>query len=161
TVKFFPPNPFDNYDSTISVVIGKGSLVADPLYALSVNGDTCMSGGGGGWETTSDERLKEDITPFTAGLREIMELQPGRFRYRNLKRGPKDNEEQIGLTAQQVQKYIPEAVTADSKGWLMLKTDPVRWAMLNAINKQQAEIETLKEKLKALRTRRGILNSPN
>jgi hypothetical protein len=42
--------------------------------------------------------------------------------------------------AQDVQKLIPEAVSADNQGYLIVNNDPILWAMLNAIKEQQAQI---------------------
>ena len=47
----------------------------------------------------------------------------------------------LGFVAQDVQKIIPEAVTENSKGYLLVNNDPILWAMLNAIKQQQREIE--------------------
>jgi trimeric autotransporter adhesin len=50
-----------------------------------------------------------------------------------------------------VQKVIPEAVTENSKGYLLVNNDPILWAMLNAIKEQQKEIGELKSELRATR----------
>jgi len=51
-----------------------------------------------------------------------------------------DSDEHVGLVAQEVQKVIPEAVTENSKGYLLINNDPIIWAMLNAIKEQQRQI---------------------
>ena len=58
--------------------------------------------------------------------------------------GIKDDQEHIGFVAQEVEKVIPEAVSRNSRGYLLLNNDPILWTMLNAIKQQQAEIEALK-----------------
>jgi len=50
-----------------------------------------------------------------------------------------------------VQRAIPEAVTENSKGYLLVNNDPIIWAMLNAIKEQQKEIRDLKSELQATR----------
>jgi hypothetical protein len=103
--------------------------------------------GGGSWLNFSDERLKIRGGVFDAGLNEILKLNPIRYRYnKDNPLGIPDEGEHIGLSAQEVQKVIPEAVTKNSKGYLMLNNDPVLWAMLNAIKEQQKTIEELKKK---------------
>ena len=47
------------------------------------------------------------------------------------------------------QKVIPEAVTQNDKGYLLVNNDPIIWAMLNAIKKQQGMIEQQKETIRA------------
>jgi len=48
--------------------------------------------------------------------------------------------ERIGLGAHAVQQVIPEAVTKNAEGYLMVNNDPIIWTMLNAIKEQQKEI---------------------
>ncbi len=81
-----------------------------------------------------------------------MQLQPLRYEYRpNNVLGIKSEGEHIGFGAQAVQKIIPEAVTSNSHGYLMVNNDPILWTMLNAIKEQQKEIEQLKGQIKQLR----------
>ena len=70
-----------------------------------------------------------------------MNLNPVRYRYNEVNAlGIHSPGEHIGVVAQEVQKVIPEAVTADSKGYLIVNNDPIIWSMLNAIKEQQALI---------------------
>ena len=55
-----------------------------------------------------------------------------------------------------MQKVIPEAVTQNSNGYLMLNGDPIMWTMLNAIKEQQKEIEALKSEVRKLRGARPV-----
>jgi septal ring factor EnvC (AmiA/AmiB activator) len=57
--------------------------------------------------------------------------------------GIKDGQEHIGFVAQEVEKVIPEAVTRNSRGYLLVNNDPILWTMFNAIKQQQAEIDAL------------------
>ena len=72
--------------------------------------------------------------------------------------GIRDTEEHVGLVAQDVQQVIPEAVTENNKGYLLVNNDPIIWTMLNAIKeqqaliqKQQAQIARLSSQVKAIR----------
>src|SRR5262249_45393910 len=108
---------------------------------LSVNG-TANKPGGGSWSTFSDERLKNIKNRFTTGLSAVMQLQPLRYEYKSDNAlGLQSQGEQIGFSAQAVQKLIPEAVTQNDKGYLLVNNDPIIWTMLNAIKEQQAQIE--------------------
>jgi hypothetical protein len=62
--------------------------------------------------------------------------------------------ERIGVTAQAVQQVIPEAVTKNAQGYLMVNNDPIIWTMLNAIKEQQKEIVELKRQIQQLRATR-------
>ena len=129
--------------------VGIGTSTPDQL--LSVNGDASKNGGGS-WLSFSDERLKNIRGPYTSGLKAVMQLQPLRYQYRpnNAMNLPQSGEH-IGFGAQAVQKVIPEAVTANANGYLMVNNDPIIWTMLNAIKEQQAQIQELKQEVRRLR----------
>lgn len=128
--------------------VGIGTSAPDQL--LSVNGDASKVGGGS-WQSFSDERLKKIKGNFNSGLKAVMQLQPLRYEYlRDNAVGIKSEGEHIGFGAQAVQKVIPEAVTANDNGYLMVNNDPIIWTMLNAIKEQQQQIEELKAQIRQL-----------
>jgi hypothetical protein len=130
--------------------VGIGTTSAD--NTLTVNGSADKPGGGS-WGTYSDGRLKTVNGGFTSGLTEVMKIQPVHYRYKpDNAMGIRDTDEHIGVVAQEVQKIIPEAVTQNSKGYLLVNNDPIIWTMLNAIKQQQGEFQQEKSELaKALR----------
>lgn len=122
-----------------------------PTDLLSVNG-TASKPGGGTWAVFSDERLKHIKGNFTSGLNAVMRLQPLRYEYKaDNALGIKSPGEHIGFGAQAVQQVIPEAVTQNANGYLMVNNDPIIWTMLNAIKEQQQEIVELKRQIRQLR----------
>lgn len=130
--------------------VGIGTTAPD--QKLSVNGDANKVGGGS-WLNFSDERLKSVKGRFNTGLKAVMQLQPIRYEYlKNNALGLKSEGEHIGFRAQSLEKLIPEAVTQNSDGYLMVNNDPIIWTMLNAIKEQQKEIEQLKGQIKKLQT---------
>ena len=133
-------------DSSGNVGIGTTA----PTQTLSVNG-TAGKPGGGTWDVFSDERLKNIKGRYNSGLKALMQLQPIRYEYKpNNPLGIKSEGENVGFGAQSLQKIIPEAVTRDSSGYLMVKSDPVLWTMLNAIKEQQKEIVELRAQVRRL-----------
>ena len=121
-----------------------------PTDLLSVNG-TASKPGGGTWAVFSDERLKNVKGNYNSGLKAVMQLQPLRYQYKpDNALGLKSNGEHIGFGAQSLQKVIPEAVTENSNGYLMVNSDPILWTMLNAIKEQQKEIAELKAQVRKL-----------
>jgi hypothetical protein len=129
--------------------VGIGTSTPDQL--LSVNGDASKNGGGS-WLSFSDERLKNIRGPYTSGLKAVMQLQPLRYHYRqNNPLNLPQSGEHIGFGAKAVQQVIPEAVTANADGYLMVNNDPIIWTMLNAIKEQQQQIEELKQEVRRLR----------
>ena len=124
-----------------------------PTQKLSVNG-TAGKTGGGTWDVFSDVRLKRIRGTYNSGLKAVMQLQPLRFEYKpDNALGLVSEGEHVGFSAQDVQKVIPEAVT-NSNGYLMVKSDPILWTMLNAIKEQQKEIDELKKEVRRLRATR-------
>jgi len=129
--------------------VGIGTSTPDQL--LTVNGGASKPGGGS-WATFSDERLKTIKGSFTTGLKAVMRLQPLRYEYKpDNALGIHANGEHVGFAAQAMERIIPEAVTKDEQGYLLLNNDPVLWTMLNAIKEQQREIEQVKGQIRRLR----------
>jgi len=82
-----------------------------------------------------------------------MQLQPIRYEYKpDNALGLKSEGQHIGFGAQALQKIIPEAVTKNADGYLMVNNDPILWTMLNAIKEQQKEITALKAEVQKLRS---------
>src|SRR5260370_34159948 len=81
-----------------------------------------------------------------------MQLQPLRYEYKpNNALGVKCSGEHVGFSAQAGEKIIPEAVTKNDKGYLLVNNDPILWTMLNAIKEQQKRIEQLTRQVRHLR----------
>jgi hypothetical protein len=130
--------------------VGIGTESPDDL--LSVNGSADKPGGGS-WGTFSDSRLKTVNGSFGSGLNEVLKLHPIRYRYKpGNAMGIRDTDEHIGVVAQEVRQVIPEAVTENGQGYLLVNNDPIIWSMLNAIKEQQGEFRQQQAELaKALR----------
>ncbi len=125
--------------------VGIGTTSPDSL--LTVNGSADKPGGGS-WGTFSDARLKTLDGNFNSGLSQILKLHPVRYRYKaENAMGIRDRDEHVGFVAQEVRRAIPEAVTENSKGYLLVNNDPILWTMLNAIKEQQLEITALRARL--------------
>ncbi|HEX5873690.1 MAG TPA: tail fiber domain-containing protein [Pyrinomonadaceae bacterium] len=129
--------------------IGIGTTA--PTDKFVVNG-TASKPGGGTWAVFSDERLKRIRGTYNSGLKAVMQLQPLRYEYKaDNPLGIQSQGEHIGFGAQAVQEVIPEAVTTNAEGYLMVNNDPIIWTMLNAIKEQQAQIVELKKQVRQLR----------
>jgi hypothetical protein len=87
---------------------------------------------------TSDIRLKNNIRPLRYGLKQILELNPVSFTW-------KENPEQqkIGLIAQEVKKIIPEVVSEGEN--LGLNYAELVSVLIKAIQEQQEIINKLKK----------------
>ena len=144
------------FSNTVPVLTVTGGNVGigtqAPTDKFVVNGNASKPGGGT-WAVFSDERLKKVHGAYNSGLKAVMQLQPVRYEYKpDNAMGIKSEGEHIGFAAQAVQRVIPEAVTTNSSGYLMVNNDPIIWTMLNAIKEQQKEIVELKRQIHQLRT---------
>jgi len=129
--------------------------------------------GGGAWASTSDERIKNVRGPYTAGLREIVQLDPVRYSYKGNEtdskpesseaapypsspnfRSAKNNREFVGLVAQDTEKVMPELVkktrsfidgieVADLR---QIDSTPLIFALINAVKELTARVEQLEAK---------------
>lgn len=57
----------------------------------------------------------------------------------------------VGLIAQDVQKVLPEAVEEREGGYLGIDSDPIYWAMFNAIKDLKAENDALREEIEHIK----------
>ena len=111
--------------------IGIGTTAPD--QKLSVNGNASKVGGGS-WATFSDRRLKTVHGPFLRGLKELLQLKPISYNYNDDNPlGLPNEKDHIGFVAQEVETLIPEAITYNQEGFLMIDNDPIIWTMLNAV----------------------------
>jgi len=123
--------------------LGIGTFNLDAAYSLSL-GAGARKPGGGTFDGYSDLRLKSVTGNYEYGLNEVLRLQPIRYQYyKNDALGLPSDKEFIGLSAQDVQAVIPEAVREDANGYLLLNENPVVFAMLNAIK----ELKGLNDRL--------------
>ena len=103
-------------------------------------GGAALKGGTLAWENLSDIRTKNVHSQYTLGLKEILQLTPIVYSYKkDNPRGYNSDAEYVGFSAQEVQKVIPRAVHTDEKGYLSLTSDPIIWAMFNALKEENAE----------------------
>jgi hypothetical protein len=104
---------------------------------------------------TSDARLKREVAGFRYGLREVLQLRPVTFEWKDR---PEDRPH-LGLIAQEVQRVIPETVVAGSDPAAMLGmtyTDLVP-VLIKAIQEQQGSIAALTAANAALMARVAAL----
>jgi hypothetical protein len=93
----------------------------------------------------SDVSLKHEIKPVRYGLREVMELNPVDWKWNS------NEQEEMGLIAQEVLKVLPELVVRmDETGLLGIKYAGLLPVMLKAMQEQNKLIENLQARLEAV-----------
>lgn len=118
--------------STITAITAKGGIV------------TQLTG-------TSDERLKDSVA-YVGGLEQILGITPVSYRWNEkgqVHTGLSGDQEYVGFLAQDVQKQIPEAITATemskdgSEEYLSFDDRPVVAALVNAVKQLATKVQHL------------------
>ena len=118
--------------------------------------------GGGMWVSLSDETVKENIQPYTAGLNEILQLEPVNYNYIKALGEELNARNFVGLTAQSAIKVMPEMKTQntpalsktvfdrikretnlDPTQFLGLDPSPLVYALINAVKELTGRLENL------------------
>lgn len=105
----------------------------------------------------SDARLKNIFGDNKAGLKEINALEVKNFTYKN----DKEKTPHVGVIAQQLQKVFPNSVTKDEKGYLMIRTEEIFYAMVNSIKELFAMFQDITAKVTGLDKRITELEQQN
>lgn len=115
-----------------------------PEVTLDVNGNIR----GNNISVPSDMRYKKEMGELRNILRILDSLRSYTYFYRTDKFKDKDFPEtrQIGMIAQEVEKYFPELVSTDKRGYKSLNYARFTAVLLVAIKEQQEEITLLKKK---------------
>lgn len=109
--------------------------------------------GGGNFNVYSDRQIKQDITPYTKSINDILQLNPVNYRYTAaFMRSDQPSQPFVGLIAQDVQETsFADCVSIDSQGYCMLDTSEMMFALINSIKQLSAEVNTLKAEVAALK----------
>ena len=134
---------FDNNEIMVRL---NGS--ARPLYLQQHGGELHTGGaafkpGGGNWTASSDRRLKKNISSFTDGLDEIMQVRPVNFEYKEVPG------EYVGIIAQEMQQIAPYMID-DSGEYLTYDGTALTYMLVNAVQEQQNIIERQQEQIDML-----------
>lgn len=101
----------------------------------------------------SEEALKQNIQPFTAGLTIVKRLKPVAFKWKA------DGVSDVGLNAEDVALVAPELVTRNDKGKAEdVKETSLSVVLINALKEQQEQIESQQKQIETLRRQVNTLN---
>jgi len=122
-----------------------------PTQALEVNGRAISSTG---WATTSDMRLKKNISPLSGALDKLLSLRGVSFDWKEPEKYGAGN--RIGLIAQEVEKVFPEWVGVDSAGFKSLASHGLEALMIESFRELKEENKALKAAVAELQSKLGI-----
>jgi hypothetical protein len=123
----------------------------DVTGAMRVTGQAYTTTGNGSFTILSDSRFKKINGVYDRGLEDILNVDVIRYNYlSNNPLGSDPTQEYIGVTAQNLQQAIPEAVK-EKDGYLTVNTSPILWTLVNAVKELNEQLKVEKfdnEKLK-------------
>ncbi|MEO7960673.1 MAG: tail fiber domain-containing protein [Ginsengibacter sp.] len=121
-----------------------GTPTPNGANRLTVSGSVSASM----YNVSSDRRLKLNIKSLNYGLKEILELQPVSYSW---KENP-SKDPQLGLIAQDVKVVVPEIVSGDENtGTLSINYTAIIPILINAIKDQQKQIDELKKEIQLIK----------
>src|SRR5690606_4168673 len=133
---------------------GTGLGIGDttPDFALDVVGTICQDTDGNGTcngTVSSDQRLKKNVATMSNALDLVSQLRGVRFEWRQdvYPSNQYGTGMQIGFIAQEVEQVLPELVFSDLNGYKAIDYQKVVAVLANAINEQQAEIDSIVARL--------------
>ena len=129
-------------------IMARNNGAASPLYLQNEGGNVYV---GGAIINSSDRRLKRDIETLQYGLKEVLQLSPKQYYWKN--RGEQTHKS-LGLIAQEVQHIISELVHTvnDENNTLSVSYTELIPVLINAIQEQQQIIENQKQTIKGQST---------
>jgi len=146
---------------TKEIVMGP-SATGKGTRTFFVNSDSGVYHGGNTttWSTTSDIRIKKNVTDNNTGLDKIKKIQVRNFEYRT-KDEITDFENpdavvvskeglQLGIIAQEMQQVLPDIVNEESTGVLSVNADNLTWYLINAVKELSAKNDALEARIKTL-----------
>ena len=106
----------------------------------------------------SDYRLKKNIEPIPNALDKVLHMDGVSFKWKTEEEGNDyyrgGDKRQIGMIAQQVEKYVPEVVF-QKDGYYGMNYTPIVALLVEAIKEQQPQIDELTERLDKLENNNG------
>lgn len=92
---------------------------------------------------SSDRRLKDIGSRFTAGLEELRNIKVYNYNFK----ADKDKKPHVGVIAQELQKVFPTAVFKGEDGYLKIRWDELFYAVLNGIKEIDKRVATLSKRI--------------
>jgi hypothetical protein len=99
--------------------------------------------------STSDERLKTNVTPIQDALFKIAEISGYEFDWIPNQEIHGFEGHDVGVIAQEIEKVLPEVVTTRANGYKAVKYEKIVPLLIQAIKEQSEQIKKLEEYVKS------------
>lgn len=145
-----------NWGSAIRAYVSNQDACAYHLYNNYYGQDVFWVNGQGkvwcrlGLFYGSDITMKEDVKDITNPIELIKQLHGVKYKYKEPEGKAKNNEERIGLIAQEVEKVIPQAVATMDDGTKAISYNDFIGLLIEAMKEQQAQIESMQQQIDKL-----------
>ena len=116
-------------------VTSSGNMFVDGL--ISASGDIIAF-------ASSDERLKDNLTPIGSAIDKINQIGGYEFDWNS---DSEHSGHDVGVIAQEIEKVLPEVVATRKNGYLAVRYEKIVALLIQAVKEQQLQIEELKSKL--------------
>jgi len=93
---------------------------------------------------SSDEKLKDNITPLSDAINKINQIGGYEFDWNS---NSSHSGHDVGVIAQEIEKVLPEVVTTRDNGYKAVRYEKIVALLINAIKEQQLQIDELRSKL--------------
>ena len=94
--------------------------------------------------STSDERLKDNVTPIGSAIDKINQIGGYEFDWNN---SSEHSGHDVGVIAQEIEKVLPEVVVDRDTGYKAVRYEKIVALLIQAIKEQQLQIDELKSKI--------------
>jgi hypothetical protein len=140
-----------------NVIVGTDNdLPSAGVAVLQVAGEAFKNTGSSAWLIASDARLKEDVRDLEAGLAQLRQVRPVRFRY-NGRAGTPAGLAGVGVLGQEIETVFPEMIRRVSMGADAPGPDDMRvfdgsaltFVLVNAVKELAAKVDQLELALAA------------
>jgi hypothetical protein len=144
-----------------NVIVGGESDLANAGTALlQVAGEAFKNTASNTWQIASDARLKEDVRDLEAGLAQLRQVRPVRFRY-NGRAGTPAGLAGVGVLGQEIETVFPEMIRRVSMATADEPVDDIRvfdgsaltFVLVNAVKELAAKVDGLERALAAAQVR--------
>jgi len=105
----------------------------------------------GGWQSSSDKRLKTNISGIDDALAKILRVKGIRYDSISDTSSTPQKAKYFGFVAQDLETVFPELVTTDRKGRKAVTYGSITPVLVEAIKAQHEKIESLRKEIKTLK----------
>ena len=131
--------------NTVGSLTLTGNITAAQITGSTLNTSGAITAGG---DITaffsSDERLKDNITPLSDAINKINQIGGYEFDWNS---DSSHSGHDVGVIAQEIEKVLPEVVTTRDNGYKAVRYEKIVALLIQAVKEQQLQIDELKSKL--------------